>query len=232
MKLLTTENAKTVKGEKYGWLTGILYLAPAKVSGHQVCPHSDAACRRTCLFTAGRGRFKSVMDARIRKTKLLFDDRQGFIAQLIKDIQALQRRAKREKLWLAIRLNGTSDLPWHKKAFGEIIQMFPDVHFYGYTANLKMLRDKSRPKNDYLLFSRKSHNHQECMRALRAGYSVAAVFDKVPVGDYYWGFRVIDGDDSDLRFLENPNRKEPVIVGVKAKGLAVHDKSGFVIRRN
>ena len=32
-------NAKTVKGEKLGYLTGVLYLAPAMLSGFGCTPH-------------------------------------------------------------------------------------------------------------------------------------------------------------------------------------------------
>ena len=230
MKLLTTANAKTVKGEKFGWLTGILYLAPAKISGHNVCPWSDKACRTACLFTAGRGKFKSVSDARTRKTKLLFDDRAGFIAQLVKDIEALVKRAKRLGLTPAVRLNGTSDLPWHTKAFGEIPQRFPNVVFYDYTKDVMKATSKDLPKNYHLTFSRSSCNDAQCMAALKAGVNVAVVFDEVPVGGEYWGHKVVSGEDSDLRFLDG-KRTEPVIVGLPIKGAAAKDVTGFVVRR-
>ena len=37
--------------------------------------------------------------------------------------------------------------------------------------------------------------------------------------------KVIDGDEHDMRFLDEPN----VVVGLKAKGKAKKDSSGFVI---
>src|SRR5690349_2182943 len=113
MKLLTVENAKTIKGEKLGYLTGILYLAPANESGvMNTCPKSSAGCRASCLFTAGRAAiFPPIIAARVRKTRWYAEDREGFKAQLRKDIAALVRRAKRERLKPAVRINGTSDLP-------------------------------------------------------------------------------------------------------------------------
>jgi hypothetical protein len=49
------------------------------------------------------------------------------------------------------------------------------------------------------------------------------VFDEIPSS--YKGFEVVNGDESDLRFLD----KKGVIVGLKAKGKGRQDKSGFVI---
>jgi hypothetical protein len=48
-------DAKTVKGRKYGWMTGILYLAPANESGMGVnlCPMASPECRKACLYGAG-----------------------------------------------------------------------------------------------------------------------------------------------------------------------------------
>jgi hypothetical protein len=40
-KLLNIDNnAKTVKGQKYGFITAILYLAPSTQSGFNVCPQA------------------------------------------------------------------------------------------------------------------------------------------------------------------------------------------------
>ena len=57
MYLLSVEaDAKTVKGRKKGYLTGIMYLAPFKLSGYQVCPMAEiAGCVGDCLNTAGHG---------------------------------------------------------------------------------------------------------------------------------------------------------------------------------
>src|ERR1039458_9141413 len=132
MQLLTVENAKTIKGEKLGYLTGILYLAPAWESGvMNVCPMSTPGCRAGCLYTAGRAQvFPSIVDARIRKTEWLARDRKGFMAQLRRDIASLVKQAKRARLIPAVRINGTSDLPWLARAMAA---EFPRVQFYDYT---------------------------------------------------------------------------------------------------
>lgn len=229
MKLLTVENAKTVKGEKIGWLTGILYLAPGNISGYQVCPHSDAACRATCLYTAGRGAFSNVQQARIKKTKMLHEHTLDFHKQLHKDIDALVKKAKRLGLKPAVRLNGTSDMPWTWSDTSGVMDPHPEVQFYDYTADIKRVMT-CKPANYHLTFSRKSHNDYECRKALENGINVAVVFDKVPVGKKMWGYKIIDGDLSDLRFLDVKKGRKPVIVGLKAKGKARQHMSAFTIR--
>ena len=229
MKLLTVENSKTVKGEKMGWLTGILYLAPACISGTNVCPNSDTACRASCLYSAGRGAFSNVQQARIRKTKELFSNNEAFIAQLNKDIDALAAKAKKLGMKPAVRLNGTSDLPWFWNGTSGIMDAHRDVQFYDYTKVAPRLTSKL-PKNYHLTFSRSSNNHEACLVALSRGFNVAVVFDKVPVGIKLWCSKVVDGDLSDLRFLDVKKGRKPVIVGLKAKGKARQDKSSFVIR--
>ena len=86
-KLLNIDNnAKTIKGQKYKVMTAILYLAPAKISGFNVCPHADD-CALTCLNTAGRGKMNSVQLGRINKTLWYFKERKTFMAQLHKEIK-------------------------------------------------------------------------------------------------------------------------------------------------
>jgi len=80
------------------------------------------------------------------------------------------------------------------------------------------------PSNYHLTFSKSENNWDKCLDVLNNGGNIAAVFDKVP--DTYLGYQVIDGDKSDLRFLDPKN----VIVGLKAKGKARKDTSGFVIK--
>ena len=76
-------NAKTVKGQKKGYKTGILYLAPASVSGVvNVCIFASASCNSACLYSAGRGAFTSVQQARINKTKLFVSDKHAFVETL------------------------------------------------------------------------------------------------------------------------------------------------------
>ena len=136
--LLGTANTKTVKGEKLGVLTGILYLSPAdSVSTKRtLCAFAGlAGCKAGCLNTAGRGAFNSVQRARIRKTLMFLQYRDEFMALLVRDIERLQRKASRENMTLAVRLNGTSDVRWELEWIGNenLMSLFPTVAWYDYT---------------------------------------------------------------------------------------------------
>jgi hypothetical protein len=226
MKLLSTANPKIQKGTKLGYLSFILHLAPATLSGKETCPKRTAGCTAACLNTAGRGgMFKRgentnmIQQARIRKTKMFFEDRQAFIAQLEKDIVLGIKQAKKLGLTPVFRLNGTSDLAWEK--YG-IIEKFPTVQFYDYTKVLG--RKVSHLPNYHLTFSAADGNDSDVARAVALGMTVAAVFDRLP--EEYMGREVIDADEHDLRFLD----PKGVIAGLKAKGRAKKDTSGFVRR--
>lgn len=229
MKLLTVgANTKINKSDAsgQGYLTAILHLAPASLSGHQVCPWATDGCRQACLNTAGRGRFSNVQDARIRKTKLFFEQPDEFMTLLVADIQALVRKCEREGLEPVVRLNGTSDILWERIPVGahkNIFQMFPYIQFYDYT---KAPPSKRRSEPNYsLVYSRASDAQKpELVQALHQGAKVAVVFgDALPA--YYWGYPVVDGDKHDLRFLDPAGS----IIGLSAKGLAKKDTSGFVV---
>jgi len=225
MKLLTTQNYKTTKGEKLGVLTGILYLAPAKISGYEVCPRRSEGCTKACLYTAGMGAFSTVQEARINKTKLFFEKREEFMSQLRKDIQALVKKATKLNMTPAIRLNGTSDIEWTRTG---IMNEFPTVQFYDYTKVLNRLT-KELPTNYHLTFSQNESNGFEVATALNSGFNAAVVFN-VKKGEEMireWNnFPVYDGDDTDLRFMDP---KGGYVIGLRAKGKARKDESGFVI---
>lgn len=238
MKLLAVNNdAKTRKGTGEGVLTGVLYLAPAKSSGViNVCPFATPGCIAGCLNTAGRGSMDSVQRGRVRKTLLFVHDRREFFRQLGSDIRALVRKAEREGLKPAVRLNGTSDLPWHRMRIpgtGEtIIDRFPGVQFYDYT---KAPRANPAPRPNYdITFSlaETAENRRAASRFLGLGGRVAAVFASKALAATSTIARAlaadvtIDGDAHDIRFRE-PGR---ALVALVAKGRAKKDDSGFVIR--
>ena len=227
MKLLTVGDTKTVKGEKRGYLTGVLYLAPCTTAGrkYNTCSHASRGCKASCLYTAGRGQFDSVKKSRIAKTRWFFKDRKGFIAQLHKDIEALKRRAEKRGMRVVVRLNGTSDIPWESPKYGSIPQHHPSVQMYDYTKSLKRMFKKNMPNNYLLTFSRTEANWKDCRKVLSAGQNVAAVFSVVDIGGVFEDYDVVDGDRDDLRHLD----PSPCVVGLKAKGRARRDKTGFVI---
>jgi hypothetical protein len=218
-------DAKTVKGEKFGYLTGILYLAPANEAGFgNLCTNASAGCLASCLYTAGRGAMNNVKEARIRKTRLFFSDKPKFLETISQDITNLVNSGKKEQKKVCVRLNGTSDVPWERLG---IFDTFPEVQFYDYTKSAKRAIDFAlgkMPKNYHLTFSRSEENENSALEVLRTGGNIAAVFaNKLP--KEWKGYTVIDGDESDLRFNDGKN----VVVGLKAKGKGKKDETGFVI---
>ena len=215
-------DAKTRKGTGKGYLTGIMYFAPANLSGINICPKSSQGCRDACLFSAGRGRFYSITRARIVKTLAYHFDTPRYIDTIKKSIKTLLVKAKNKGLTPVVRLNGTSDILWEINT--DIIQSFPNVQFYDYTKIAKRFMF-TIPINYHLTFSLSESNTSEtdAKLVLSKGGNVAAVFRKeLPVT--LWGYPVTNGDETDLRFLDNKGS----IVGLKAKGKAKNDKSGFV----
>ena len=231
MSLLTVGNPKLLKGQKKGYLSFVLHLAPADLSGKEVCPKRTAGCTAACLNTAGRGGIMKkgettniIQQARLRRTKEFFADRQAFLNQLTVDIIKAKTSAEKKGLIPVFRLNGTSDIAWEKYEVANgknIFQMFPDVQFYDYTKVNN--RKVSHINNYHLTFSKADGNDMDVRIALQAGMNVAAVFRDVP--ETYLGRTVINGDETDLRFLD----EKGVIVGLKAKGKAKKDITGFVI---
>ncbi len=225
-------NAKTVKGDKYGFLTGVLYLAPSNISGFQVCPMANlAACEKACLYTAGRGAFTKTQQARINKTREFFNEQHDFMHTLVYSINALIKQAKKKGLTPLVRLNGTSDIRWENIRFEyndkylTIFEVFPDTQFYDYS---KIVNRKDIPSNYDLTISYSGVPgfQKYVQKAINAGERIAVVFrhqENIP--ESFLGMESIGGDDSDIRHIEPKN----VVVALYAKGKAKKDTSGFVI---
>jgi len=229
MKLLTTSNTKIKKGEKMGWLSFGVHLAPANLSGFNVCKDASTGCAAACLNTAGMGVYSSVQNARIAKTKLFFSDKSAFMAQLVKEIASAVKSAARKGMKPCFRLNLTSDLPWEKIRHDgkSVFELFPEVRFYDYTksaARMSAFLAGEMPANYHLTFSRSESNQAAVDAILKSGGNVAVVF-RGSLPDSWKGAPVVNGDETDLRFLD------PVgaVVGLVEKGRAKKDASGFVV---
>jgi len=229
MKLLTIgTNAKTVKSDKSSeYLTAIMYLAPADtVTGVNLCPMAvTAGCREACLYTAGRGAFSNVQKARIKKTEFYRDNQDGFMRTLIADVVEAQRKAAKMGKRLAVRLNGTSDVAWENiRIDGDtLMDIFPYVQFYDYTK----LPGRKVPSNYHLTVSYSEAGMMYAAKVLKSAKNWAIVFsDKNRMPKEFHGRKVIDGDATDLRFLDAAG----VVVGLYAKGAAKKDCTGFVIQ--
>jgi hypothetical protein len=232
--LSISSDAKTSKGEKLGFLTGILYLAPYKtISIYNTCSMAEiAGCDNACLYTAGRGAYSSVQNARINKTNWFYQERETFINQLIKNIYSLIYKANKLGLIPLIRLNGTSDIKWENigfdyqgKHYNNIMELFPNIQFYDYT---KIVNRDNLPANYDLTFSYsgKSDFIKYVNKAIEKNMRMAVVFkNKDNLPNEFMGLSVVNGDNSDIRHLDNKG----VIVALYAKGKAKKDNSGFVV---
>jgi len=219
-KLLTTNNAKTVKGEKLGYTTYIMYLAPhtQNSKGINLCSHASKGCAKACLFSSGAARFDKVQDGKRNKTEYFLAARVEFLNQLDAEITKIVTKHEELGTKFAIRLNGTSDIRFEKFKVRDgknLFELHPTAQFYDYTKNYFRFNN-AVPTNYHLTFSMSEDNKEISMELLKSGVNVAMVFgvktaDDLPTN--YKGYKVINGDESDLRFLDKSN----VIVGLKYK---------------
>ena len=234
VKNLLSKGSTNSKTAKNSIETYILYLAPHTQNSKKIniCPKASKGCAAACLFSAGRGKFSNVIASRTNKTEYYLTDKEKFINQLSQEIQKIAIKSIKQNKKIAIRLNGTSDQDFIAliKKYNNLDllndKQFKNLVFYDYTAILGKIK-KYINTNYKLTLSRKEDNESDIIQALQLGGNVAAVFrDELPTR--YKGFKVVDGDTSDLIMLYNKN----VILGLKAKGEAKKDKSGFVIDIN
>lgn len=228
-------NAKTVKGEKHGIKTAMLYLMPAKQSGVQLCAMAKTAgCEKPCLFKAGRGAMSNVMLSRLRKTLYFNQYRELFMHQLHNELIRERAKAKQKGYKLIVRLNGTSDIRFENipvSGYPNIMQALPDIQFYDYT---KLANRKNVPANYDLTFSYSGVPAYApyVAKAVSNGERIAVVFRNRAIvdamlanGETFLGLPVVDGDNTDIRHLD----PKGAVVALYAKGPARRDQSGFVV---
>ena len=234
VKNLLSKGSTNSKTAKNNIETYILYLSPEKQNskGVNLCPKASKGCAAACLYTAGRGKFTNVKASRINKSEYYISDKKTFINQLSREIVKIAAKAIKQNKKIAIRLNGTSDQDFISiiKKYNNLDLLnddqFKNLVFYDYTAILGKIK-KYINTSYSLTLSRKEDNESDIIQALKLGGNVAAVFrDELPTK--YKGFNVVNGDESDLVMIEAKN----CILGLKAKGDAKKDKSGFVIDNN
>ena len=223
-------NAKTVKGDGSEYLTAIMYLKPYKTAGINLCAMAEQAkCIDPCLVGAGRGQMDSVQAGRLRKTEWFIRDRQGFMAQLVADLQSFVSYCSKRNIQPCVRLNGTSDIRWELipvEGHKNIMEAFPSVVWYDYT---KIANRRNVPENYHLTWSYSGANEAYAKQhaiAKANGLNIAVVFRrKGDIPTEFLGLPTIDGDRDDMRFLD----PKGVVVALYAKGKAKQDQSGFVV---
>lgn len=231
MKTLLSKGTTNAKTAKNILETHILYLSPYNQNskGINICPKASEGCIMGCLFTAGRGAFNSIQQARKNRTELYLSNRQLFCKMLANELTALNKKAQKQGAKIAIRLNGTSDLDLiaiiNKNVGIDVLNDFPNLEFYDYTKVLGKV-EKYAGTRYKLTFSRAENNEAEVLQALTYGVPVSVVFHhKNELPQTYLGTIVIDGDKADDLMLDSG----AVILGLKAKGKAKKDKTGFVV---
>ena len=222
-------NPKTIKNQSVSGLEDIviqfLNLAPSDLSGYNMCPMASIGCKKACLHTAGNPVFQAQKDmGRINRARFYMQDRPNFMKQLVRELENFVKWCKKNNKIGVVRLNTTSDISWE---IFEIFEKFPTLQFYDYTKIQKRAMKFARgeyPPNYHLTYSLNEDNYNKAIKVLKNGGNVAVVFRK-DLPKTFSGYKVINGDEHDLRYLDKKN----VVVGLKAKGKAKKDESGFVM---
>lgn len=225
------QDAKSVKGEKYGVRTAMLGLAPHRTAGGEnLCPHATEGCRAVCIHGQGLSRvFDSINAARLEKTRRMLADWPAFLADLERDLDKFVQDCATDGMAPMVRLNWVTDIRWELARWGRIPQRWPELGFYDYT---KWPHNQRKvPENYTLTFSYSEHprSWDRALEYIRAGRSVAVVFrskaDVQRVLREGWrGFAALDGDVHDVRAWN-----DAPIVALYAKGTGRKDETGFVV---
>ena len=240
-RIFSVDNPKSAKAQQFRWLNAIHYMAPHRLAGvGNMCPKASEGCKALCLgehsghaaiIAAGK-RTNSVRQSRREKARRFMRSRDKYMRDVVRAVELLVQRARRENTPLCVRMNGSTDIGWHGvgvqrqgKQFRNLFEAFPETQFVDYT-KVAMRFARQLPANYHLTFSRSETNETECLELLGAGHNVAVVFTGVKPATWH-GYRVIDGDQHDLRQLD----PKGVVIGLSPKGRrAKRDKSGFVVR--
>ena len=241
MKLLSTAaaNTKTAKSElnrpDYTLLSLALSPANSAPGLPSNCPNASPGCISACVSHVGLSNvFKSILEARIRKTVFFRENRSAFMTQLAGEISHERDRAYANGKILAIRPNCFSDIIWERIPVPgtvstatphgrSLMDLFPDCQWYDYTKLTFRMHDNSLPENYSLTasWSEIPKHKDACAEILHSGLgNVAIVFgenggmtgshaysQRIP---RIWNvagkdFRVFDADPQDMRFLDwNP----------------------------
>jgi hypothetical protein len=226
-RLLSPPNSNTKLSKGKGLPIYGLTLAPAGLSGYQVCPNRSAECERACLgVTAGRSRFSNVVAARIKKTQFLMENPYSFFRNLFHELELAHKLHHGQ---FAFRSNVLSDIPWENIA--PYMYRFP-LKSYDYTKNLERALQSLEPKAPVsLTLSYSGRNWDDCYQYLSKGGNVAMVFNTkrhqgLPqfITHENQEYCVVDGDVDDRRYAD----PRGCIVGLRAKG-NIDMSSRFVV---
>jgi hypothetical protein len=222
VKLLSIDSnpklSKSQSGVWQGWRYAGLTLFPDNV----LCPAAKAAgCMSECLSQQGRGNMATVTEARQAKADWFYRDPVAFLTQLKGELENHRDTCRRLGKRAAVRLNVLSDIEW--ETYG-VPQAFPEIGFIDYTK--LAVRLKRATANYHLIFSYSEREQyaKQCQIALTTDRPIAVVF-RGGLPHQYLGRPVIDGDLSDIGNAFATG----CVVGLRAKGTAYRDNTGFVV---
>ena len=222
--LLSNGNSNTKmaknKMETYG-----LSLIPHSLNskGENLCKFSTKECRALCLNSSGRAGMTKIQEARKLKTDFFLEHTKEFIDKLWKELESLDKKGN-----CAVRLNVVSDVDWEMifNKYQKSLNQLQNITFYDYSKDYFKIQANVL-KNYHFTYSYSGHNWKICETFLKDKIANVTVVFKPHIPPEYMGFEVINGDETDERFLD----KKGVIVGLKYKvprGV-LYEKNKFVI---
>jgi hypothetical protein len=221
-KIVTLPNGNSKLAKSKGYFNAGISLAQASLSGHNMCHGSTPQCRGACLGQTGRAEFfPLITQSRIARTKLYAENRDVFWSILETELHSVDRKAKKLGIPVAFRPNILSDQSWHVTV-PQMFETFKHWTFYSYTkikSKVSAAITGKLPENYHITYSwSERSNIAQVKKYLDHGVNVAVPFYdkqtlKPTIPQEWQGMPVINGDKSDLRFLD----PKGVIVGLKTK---------------
>jgi hypothetical protein len=226
------------------------------ISKVNLCKKATNGCATSCLYHQGilkNSDFakNKIKIARIKRTFKFLLQRDEFFAQLIKEITALQKKALKEGLTLAVQLNGTSDVLWEKEeftfkevAYENLMSYFNGIQFFDYTKYDILKSRKKVPNNYHLTYSRAGLHKGKLIddwkflqNLLDKEIDVSVIFNKKMKNamlehSNFLGYKLIDADLSNCRIADihhRENNKGLILVHEAAKKTDFNN-SGFIIQ--
>jgi len=219
-KLITIDSSKITKGKSWdnAW-PAVSYMSPATESvpygGVNMCANYGF-CAEVCVGNkSGRMVMPKNKAARVNRTLRYLNDRENFLLDYAREIDAHVRRCKRKGYAPAFRPNGATD----RRDLGLWVVNYckkhhPEARVYDYT---KLPPKKIDGYHLVYSYSERPEALPTALKYLADGGTVAVCFSVKRHGalpETWNGYPVIDGDKSDARFLDNPG----VVVGLRIKG--------------
>ena len=181
-----------------------------------------------CLFDSGLSAvYRAINDVRRARARYFLENRAAYWRQLDLELRRFLALCDRRQLRPTVRPNGTSDVVWERVGAHLFdCKTFRRIRWYDYTKIQKRLLPSWRlPQRYTLTLSRgQTDSAVDAVWSVNPRARVSVVFGN-GLPSHWCDRRVVDGDAHDLTFLHRPGS----VIGLKAKGPAKRDRSGFVV---